>query len=148
MNGEQPVTILLVEDDPGHSRLIEKNLRRANINNQIIKVEDGQKAMDFLLNEGEFAGSKRPPHLLVLLDLNIPILDGYQVLKRMKSDDKLKRIPVVMLTTTEDTREVAKCYELGCNVYVTKPVDYDKFAEAIRSLGMFLSVITIPPDRD
>ena len=83
---------------------------------------------------------------MVLLDLNIPILDGYQVLKRMKSEESLKRIPVVILTTTDDTREVSKCYELGCNVYVTKPVDYDKFAEAIRNLGLFLSVITIAPE--
>ncbi len=148
MTIEQSVTILLVEDDLGHARLIEKNLRRSNIKNPIIHVDNGQKALDYLFCEGEFDGSMHPDFLLVLLDLNIPIVDGYHVLERMKSDDKLKRIPVVILTTTEDTREVSKCYELGCNVYVTKPVDYDKFSEAIRSLGLFLSVITIPPDMD
>lgn len=148
MSNEQSVTILLVEDDPGHARLIEKNLRRGNINNPIVHMENGQKALDYLLCENEFDGLIHPDFLLVLLDLNIPIVDGYHVLKRMKSDDSLKRIPVVILTTTEDTREVSKCYELGCNVYVTKPVDYDKFSEAIRNLGLFLSVITIPPDRD
>jgi CheY-like chemotaxis protein len=132
------VTILLVEDDPGHARLIEKNLRRANITNDIIKVADGQQAVDYLFSNG------RAPSLLVLLDLNLPVLDGYQVLERMKNDERTKRIPVIILTTTDDTREVARCYELGCNVYVTKPVDYDQFSDAIRKLGLFMAVLMIP----
>jgi CheY-like chemotaxis protein len=148
MLNQHSVTILLVEDDPGHARLIEKNLRRANIKNNLVQVDNGQSALDYLFQEGEFEGTTRPPSLLVLLDLNIPVLDGYQVLKRMKSEECLKRIPVVILTTTDDTREVVKCYELGCNVYVTKPVDYEKFAEAIRNLGLFLSVITIAPENN
>ena len=82
--------------------------------------------------------------MLVLLDLNMPVLDGYQVLQRMKSDDSTKRIPVVILTTTDDIREVERCYDLGCNVYITKPVDYEQFSEAIRKIGLFLSVVTIP----
>ena len=82
--------------------------------------------------------------LLVLLDLNLPVLDGYQVLKRMKEDERTKRIPVIILTTTDDTREVSRCYELGCNVYITKPVDYERFSDAIRKIGLFLSVVTIP----
>ena len=138
------VTILLVEDDPGHARLIEKNLHRSNINNDIIIVSDGQQALDYLFCEGEFAGSECPSPLLVLLDLNLPVLDGYQVLERMKADERAKRIPVVILTTTDDAREVSRCYQLGCNVYVTKPVDYERFSEAIRKLGLFLSVVTIP----
>ena len=140
----QAVTILLVEDDPGHARLIEKNLRRANITNQIMQVGDGQQALDYLFKEGRYAGSPHDPPLLVLLDLNLPVLNGYQVLKRMKEAPNTKRIPVIMLTTTDDTREISKCYDLGCNVYITKPVDYQHFSDAIRKIGLFLSVVSIP----
>ena len=143
MNRAHDVTILLVEGDAGHARLIERNLRRSGIINHITPVGDGQEAIDYLLNEGEHAGSQRAPHLLVLLDLNLPVLDGYQVLERMKADERTRRIPVVILTTTDDPREVSRCYELGCSVYVTKPVDYLQFAEAIRRLGLFLSIVTI-----
>jgi len=132
------VTILLVEDDPGHARLIEKNLRRANITNDIVKATDGQQAVDYLFGNG------RALSLLVLLDLNLPVLDGYQVLERMKADERTKHIPVIMLTTTDDSREVSRCYELGCNVYITKPVDYERFSDAIRKLGLFMAVFMIP----
>jgi CheY-like chemotaxis protein len=138
------VTILLAEDDPGHARLIEKNLRRANVTNRIDHVADGQQAVDYLFCEGEYSDRKHPSPLLVLLDLNMPVLDGYQVLERMKSDERTKRIPVIILTTTDDPREVSRCYELGCNVYITKPVDYDQFSEAMRKLGLFLLVVMIP----
>ena len=144
MTNIQDITILLVEDDPGHTRLIEKNLRRANIKNEIHFATNGQEAVDYLFCEGEYAHNKPPTDLLVLLDLNLPVLDGYQVLKRMKIDERTKRIPVIILTTTDDPREVSRCYELGCNVYITKPVDYDQFSEAIRSLGLFLLVVMIP----
>ena len=144
MTNMQQVTILMVEDDPGHARLIEKNLRRAHISNPIVTVDSGQKATDFLFSEGEYANQPHPSPLLVLLDLNIPVLDGYQVLKRMKENKHTHRIPVVILTTTDDTREIQKCYDLGCNIYITKPVDYEQFVEAIRNLGLFLAVIKIP----
>ena len=144
---EQPVAILLVEDDPGHALLIERNLRRAGVVNEIIKVDDGQKAVDFLFKQGAYAGDIGPSPLLVLLDLNLPVLDGCQVLKRIKSDARMRHIPVVMLTTTDTPNEVERCYELGCNVYMTKPVEYERFSEAIRSLGLFLSVVAIPSGR-
>ena len=144
MSRVQEVTILLAEDDPGHARLIEKNLRRSNVANSIVKVSDGQQASDYLFSTGQYAGSKRASPLLVLLDLNMPILDGYQVLKRMKADESTRRIPVIILTTTDDTREVSRCYELGCSVYVTKPVDYAQFTDAIRKLGLFLSIVSVP----
>jgi CheY-like chemotaxis protein len=144
MRDIQDVTILLVEDDPGHVRLIEKNLRRANIKNEIAFATNGQEALDYLFCEGEYANKKPLSHPLVLLDLNLPMLDGYQVLERMKTDERTKRIPVVILTTTDDPREVVRCYELGCNVYITKPVDYAQFSEAIRKLGLFLMVVVIP----
>ncbi|MBU1750825.1 MAG: response regulator [Chloroflexi bacterium] len=144
MPSVREVTILLVEDDPGHARLIEKNLRRSNIKNEIVAVSDGQQALDYLFGAGDYAGSGRASPLLVLLDLNLPVLDGYQVLQRMKADERTQRIPVIVLTTTDDAREVSRCYELGCSVYVTKPVDYVQFSEAICNLGLFLSVVTIP----
>jgi CheY-like chemotaxis protein len=140
----QDVTILLVEDDPGHTRLIEKNLRRANIKNEIAFATNGQEALDYLFCEGAYANNKHTSHMLVMLDLNMPVLDGYQVLERLKKDERTKRIPVVILTTTDDPREVARCYELGCNVYITKPMDYEQFSEAIRKLGLFLLVATLP----
>lgn len=144
MAEKSPVTILLVEDDLGHARLIEKNLRRANISNDIVVVDNGQKAVDFLFSEGQYSGNKLPPSLLVLLDLNMPVLDGHQVLKRMKENEKTRRIPVVILTTTEDTREVEKCYDLGCNVFITKPVDYEQFTDAVRKIGLFISIVQVP----
>jgi len=140
----QEVVILLVEDNLGHSRLIEKNLQRANISNPVIVFSDGQQVIDYLFSQGKYQGQKPAPTLLILLDLNLPVLDGYQVLKRVKEDERTKRIPVVMLTTTDDAREVAKCYDLGCSVYVTKPIEYGQFSEAVRKLGLFLSVVTIP----
>ncbi len=144
MSDKQEVTILLVEDDAGHARLIEKNLRRSGIANTIVAVAEGQQALDYVFAEGEYAASTSPRPLLVLLDLNLPGIDGYQVLERMKADARTKRIPVVILTTTDDPREVSRCYELGCNVYITKPVEYEQFSEAVRELGLFLCVVTVP----
>jgi CheY-like chemotaxis protein len=138
------VSILIVEDDAGHARLIEKNLRRAKISNGITRVENGREALDFVFSEGTFSGNERPSPLLVLLDLNMPVMDGYQVLERMKADVRTKQIPVVVLTTTDDAREVSRCYELGCSVYITKPVDYGSFCEAIQQLGLFFSIVTVP----
>jgi CheY-like chemotaxis protein len=144
MSNIQAVTILLVEDDPGHARLIEKNLRRSNITNKIITFNNGQEAVDYLFKLGKYAESDHDSPLLVLLDLNLPGFDGYQVLQRMKQDERTKRIPVIILTTTDDAHEVAKCYNLGCNVYITKPIDYAQFSQAIRKIGLFLSVVTVP----
>ena len=144
MHDIHDMTILLVEDDPGHTRLIEKNLRRASIKNEIAFATNGQEALDYLFCEGAYAKNNHASHLLVLLDLNMPVLDGYQVLERMKTDERTKRIPVIILTTTDDPREVSRCYELGCNVYITKPVDYEQFSDAIRKLGLFLLVVKLP----
>ena len=138
------VTILLVEDDPGHARLIEKNLRRTRISNTIVHVRDGQAALDYLLCENDYEGQTLPESLLVLLDLNLPGLSGFQVLQRMKSDARTRSIPVVVLTTTDDQREVERCYELGCSVYITKPVDYERFTEAIWKLGLLFSIVAVP----
>jgi CheY-like chemotaxis protein len=136
------VTIVLVEDDPGHARLIERNLRRAHITNDIVVLPDGQEAIEYFFPADTTAGRALP--LLVLLDLNLPGLDGYQVLARLKADERTRHIPVIILTTTDDPREIERCYALGCNVYITKPVEYEQFTEAIRKLGLFLSVVKIP----
>jgi CheY-like chemotaxis protein len=147
MDDHETVLILLVEDDAGHARLIEKNLRRGGINNKIKHLVNGREAVDYLFKQGEFAGNLDCAPLLVLLDMNMPELDGCQVLQYIKADERTRKIPVVMLTTTDNPQEIARCYDLGCNVYVTKPVEYDAFCEVIRSLGMFLSIVKIP-DKD
>jgi CheY-like chemotaxis protein len=141
---QQPVMILLVEDDAGHAVLIEKNLRRGGIANSIVKMDTGRKAVDFLFKQGEFSADTNPSPVMILLDLNLPDLDGYQVLKIIKCDDRTKHIPVVILTTTDNPQEVARCYELGCNVYMSKPVEYDSFSDAVRRLGLFLSIVKTP----
>jgi CheY-like chemotaxis protein len=135
-----PVTIVMIEDDPGHAKLIEKNIRRANINNEIVHFTDGGSALDHLMSEAVRANGP----LLVLLDLNLPDMQGTDILAKIKSTEHLKRAPVIVLTTTDDKVEIQRCYDLGCNVYITKPVDYEGFAQAIRQLGLFLSVIQVP----
>lgn len=144
MTRTQEVTIVAVEDDPGHARRIEKDLRRSGIANDIVLLEDGQQALDLHFSQGALAGRQRPSPLLMLLDLNLPVLDGYSTLARMKNGSRTRNIPVVILTTTDDAREVERCYSLGCNVYMTKPVDYEQFSEAIRRLGFFLSIVSVP----
>ncbi len=141
-NEHRPVTIVMVEDDEGHARLIERNIRRAGISNEIKHFTDGTTALDFM-----FQGSEGPlvnGPALVLLDLNLPDMSGIDILAKIKSEPKLKRTPVVVLTTTDDKVEIQRCYDLGCNVYITKPVNYESFADAIRQLGLFLSVIQVP----
>jgi CheY-like chemotaxis protein len=147
MNGrlaEQPVEIVMIEDDEGHARLIEKNIRRAGVNNEIRAFGNGTDAVNFLFGaDGSGVTNKGKP-LLILLDLNLPDMTGVDILGRVKNNEYLKRVPVVVLTTTDDATEIQRCYDLGCNVYITKPVDYENFANAIRQLGLFFSVIQVP----
>ena len=135
-----PVKIVMVEDDHGHAKLIEKNIRRANISNEIMHFDAGQPALDYLFSEEVRANGP----MLILLDLNLPDMQGTDILAEVKKDERLKRAPVVVLTTTDDKTEIQRCYDLGCNVYITKPVDYESFAGAIRQLGLFLSVMQAP----
>jgi DNA-binding response OmpR family regulator len=140
----QAVTIVMVEDDEGHARLIEKNIRRAGVNNEIIPFADGTSALEYMLgNDGSGEASARR-HLLVLLDLNLPDMTGVDILAKVKANRHTRRSPVVILTTTDDQREIQRCYDLGANVYITKPVNYESFANAIRQLGLFFSVMQIP----
>ena len=146
MNSHQSVGIVMIEDDEGHARLIEKNIRRAGIMNDIRHFTDGTSALDYLFNAADGPMLNGPS--LVLLDLNLPDMSGTDILARIKnSEGPLRRTPVVVLTTTDDQREIQRCYDLGANVYITKPVNYESFAQAIRQLGLFLSVIQVPdPD--
>jgi CheY-like chemotaxis protein len=143
MNEPQTVGIVMIEDDEGHARLIEKNIRRAGISNGIRHFTDGTSALDFLFNAPEGPALNGPA--LILLDLNLPDMSGTDILSKIKAEGSpLKRTPVVVLTTTDDKIEIQRCYDLGCNVYITKPVNYESFATAIRQLGLFLSVIQVP----
>ena len=142
MNDPRSVSIVMIEDDEGHARLIEKNIRRAGILNEITHFTDGTRALDYLFNDKNGPALNGPA--LVLLDLNLPDMSGTDILAKIKGEPALKRTPVVVLTTTDDKVEIQRCYDLGCNVYITKPVNYESFAQAIRQLGLFLSVIQVP----
>ncbi|HEX7783844.1 MAG TPA: response regulator [Sphingobium sp.] len=142
MNGQQPVNIVMIEDDEGHARLIEKNIRRAGISNDIRHFVDGTSALEYLYEDESGPALNGPA--LILLDLNLPDMSGTDILAKIKSEGPLRRTPVVVLTTTDDKIEIQRCYDLGCNVYITKPVNYESFAEAIKQLGLFLSVIQVP----
>jgi len=140
----KPVTIIMVEDDEGHARLIERNIRRSGVNNEIKPFTNGTDAVNYLFGADGSGLGHKDEALLILLDLNLPDMSGIDILRRVKENKHLKHAPVVVLTTTDDSQEIKRCYELGCNVYITKPVNYESFANAIRQLGLFFSVIQVP----
>ncbi|MGH1572223.1 response regulator [Methylobacterium sp. P31] len=139
-----PVSIVMIEDDEGHARLIERNIRRAGVNNEIVPFRDGTSALAYLLGPDGSGEASARRHLLILLDLNLPDMTGLDILEKVKANPHTRRSPVVVLTTTDDSREIQRCYDLGANVYITKPVNYDGFANAIRQLGLFFSVMEVP----
>lgn len=145
MNDLQPVTILVVEDDAAHAKLIERNLRRAGISNEIRVIDSGQEALDYLTGRGIHAarGQAADP-LLILLDINMPGVNGHEVLEEIKGNERLKVIPVIMLTSSDDPREVQRCYDMGCNAFVTKPVEPNAFSQTVRDLGLFLNIVATP----
>ncbi len=136
------VNILMAEDDDGHARLIQERFESVGVRNPITRFKDGNETWDFLSGASK-PGLEEGKGYLLLLDIRMPGLDGIEVLRRVKNDPCLKNIPVIMLTTTDDPREVGLCYELGCNNYLTKPVDFDKFAEVIKRLGLFLMIVKV-----
>src|SRR5258708_29099720 len=152
MSQGEPVGIVLIEDDDGHATLVERNLRRAGISNGFVRFRDGQQALDYFFGPApaDAAASPYPPredltNFVVLLDLKMPRVDGFEVLRRLKDSPQTAAVSVIVLTTTDDPRQIARCYRLACNVYVTTPVEYDAFIEAVRRLGFLLQVVTLPP---
>ena len=149
MNAEKfgsPVEILLVEDNPGDQRLVLEAFRDAGIGNPVKMVSDGEEAMDYLKGRGRHGGAKTPG--LILLDLNLPRKDGREVLAEIKSDEGLKQIPVIVLTSSKAETDVMKSYKLHANAYVTKPVDMDEFLQVVKGLGQFWLVIARLPGHD
>ncbi len=137
--------ILIVDDDEGHALLLWDNLQEAGLSNRIEIFRDGQAVLNFLFHRGPGPFMEKDQAYLILLDIRMPKIDGVEVLRQIKGDKDLYKLPVIMLTTTEDPLEVNRCHELGCNVYLQKPVDYDKFSEAMRRLGMFITLLLVPP---
>ncbi len=142
----RPIELLLVEDSEPDVRLTQEALKEAKVRNRLSVVEDGVDAMEFLRRQGRHADAPRPD--LILLDLNLPRKDGRQVLKEVKADDSLKRIPVVILTTSKSEEDVLRAYDLHANCYITKPVDFNRFMEVVKSVEEFwLTVVRLPEDR-
>ena len=132
--------ILIAEDDPGHVELVKRNLWRNCVENDILQFKDGQEVLDFLFNRKRHAKKDVGDCYLLLLDIRMPKVGGGEVLRRIKEDEELKKIPVIILTTTDDASEINRFYEMGCSFYMIKPVDYSKFMEAVENLGKFLSL--------
>ena len=140
----EPIRILLVEDNPGDARLTMEALRDAKVRNSVAVVEDGEEAMAYLRRQGRHAEALRPD--IILLDLNLPKKDGREVLAEVKADPDLKRIPIVIMTTSTAEEDILRSYNLHANCYVTKPVDFDQFIKVVRALDDFwLSIVKLPP---
>lgn len=137
------VTILIAEDDEGHFSLIKKNLMRSGIFNEIVRFSNGQEVLDFLFTSPSATGGGTRSYLL-LLDIRMPKVDGVKVLEAIKADESLRKMPVIMVTTTDDPKEIDRCHSLGCSAYFVKPVEYDDFVDAIRKVGQFLSILSVP----
>ena len=135
--------ILIAEDDDGHAELIKEGLLDNGINNKIIRFSDGQQVWEFLSRTGQGLSRDSNKNYLLLLDIKMPRMDGVEVLKLMKSDNEMKEIPIIMLTTTDDPREVEACYHHGCNIYITKPVEFTKFTETLRRLSLFIQIVKV-----
>ncbi len=142
MNSE--VIILIAEDDEGHAGLIRKNLARAGIVNELIHFKDGLAVINYLFKTGQGPHREAGKAYVLLLDIRMPSLDGIEVLTRIKADPELRLLPVIMITTTDDPREVEHCHALGCNSYISKPIEYEEFVNAIRQLGLYLSIVQVP----
>lgn len=138
------VVILVAEDDEGHAGLIKKNLAREGIVNELLYFKDGQEILDFLFQRGKGPHRQHGKSYVLLLDIRMPKIDGIGVLTQVKADPELRKLPIIMITTTDDPREVERCHALGCNSYITKPVMYEKFVKAIRQLGLFLAIVEVP----
>jgi CheY-like chemotaxis protein len=141
---DEDVQILIAEDNEGHFSLIKKNLRRTGIQNEIIHFVNGQETLDFLLHESKRKEKDPDQQYVLLLDIRMPKVDGLEVLKKIKTTPDLKRLPVIMMTTSTASADIDLCYKLGCNIYIVKPIEYENFSDALRKVGFFFSIIEAP----
>jgi CheY-like chemotaxis protein len=137
---DKNAVILIAEDDAGHFELVKRNLWLSCVESEILLFKDGQQVLDFLFQTGAGAKREQNRHYILLLDIRMPKVDGGEVLRRIKGDEQLRKIPVIMLTTTDEAAEINRYYELGCSFYMVKPVNYHKFMRAVENLGVFLSL--------
>lgn len=142
---DTPARILMVEDDPKDVELTLSALKDYNLANEIVVTRDGEEALDYLYCRGQFSARPQDNPAVMLLDLKLPKVDGLEVLNRVKSDARLKMIPVVVLTSSREERDMMRSYQLGVNAYVVKPVDFHEFVNAVKELGIFWAVINQPP---
>lgn len=137
--------ILLVEDSLNDIELILTSLAENNLGNEVVVVRDGEEALDYLYRRGVFRLRREGNPVVVMLDLKLPKVDGFEVLGRLKSEPNLRVVPVVVLTSSREERDLTRCYELGTNAYVVKPIDFHEFVDAIKNLGLFWAIINEPP---
>ncbi len=143
MQQHNDISILLVEDNDGHAKLIERNLRKVSLLNPIVRAADGIEALEIL--QGTDSDTTKPSlPRLILLDIDMPRMDGIEVLSRIKADDRLRKTPVIMLTSTDSQAEIDRCYQAGANGYVSKPVDITNLGEKLRRLGLYLEIVELP----
>jgi CheY-like chemotaxis protein len=138
------VHILIADDDMGHATLIRRNLKRMGLTNPVIHFKDGQEVLDYLFKKTDGPHWQVGHSYVLLLDIRMPKVDGIEVLRQIKEDSELKKIPVIMITTTDDPRDIEQCHSFGCSSYIVKPIKYEKFVESIQQLGLFFKVIEVP----
>ncbi len=134
----------MAEDDEGHATLVKRNLARSGITNELIHFKDGQELLNFFFKKDQTPNWQEKQAYLLLLDIRMPKVDGVEVLRQLKEHAVLKKMPVTMLTTTDDPQEIERCHEIGCNSYITKPIDYENFVNTIRQLGLYLTIVQVP----
>ncbi|MFN3557302.1 MAG: response regulator [Bacteroidales bacterium] len=138
------ISIIIAEDDEGHALLIKRNLARSGVLNPILHFRDGEEVLDFFTNENSDFRKQPDMGYVLLLDIKMPRIDGIEVLEKMKNDPELQNIPIIMITTTDTPREIEMCHSLGCNSYIVKPINYEKFMDVVRKLGYFLDIVQVP----
>lgn len=144
---ERIVNILLVEDNPDDVKITERAFNKGKILNRLFVARDGQEALDFLYHEGDYADPKKAPRPgLILLDINLPKVNGIDVLRKIKSDERLRRIPVIMLTVSKRDEDIIRSYDLGVNSYILKPVEFDKFVETIKNIKLYWILANVPAE--
>ena len=143
MKTYKELIILIAEDDDGHAELIREGLENSGVCNKQIRFTNGLEVWEFLDLQIKSDIRDKKSAFLLLLDINMPKMNGIELLQKIKTDDELKEIPIIMLTTTDDPREVETCYRLGCNMYVTKPVQFDKFADTLHRMGLFIQIVKV-----